>query len=84
MPADMATALEKAGFREVENVEYLTDESVNQWIDNGAIPQENMDRIRELYRTADEDFKEIHNVRFDGDDIMDEMLLVIATATKLD
>ncbi|MDA8428456.1 MAG: class I SAM-dependent methyltransferase [Geobacteraceae bacterium] len=82
MPADMSSALESAGFREVENVEYLTDESVNQWIDNGAIPQENMDRIRELYRTADEDFKEIHEIRFVDDDIMDEMLLVIATARK--
>ena len=82
MPADMSTALESAGFREVENVEYLTDESVNQWIDNGAIPQENMDKIRELYRSADEDFKEIHDIRFEGDDVMDEMLLVIATARK--
>jgi ubiquinone/menaquinone biosynthesis C-methylase UbiE len=82
MPADMSTALEAAGFLKVENVEYLTDESVNKWIDNGAIPQENMDKIRELYRTADEDFKEIHDIRFVDDDIMDEMLLVIATATK--
>jgi ubiquinone/menaquinone biosynthesis C-methylase UbiE len=82
MPPDMVTVLEAAGFREVENVEYLTDESVNKWIDNGAIPQENMDAIRELYRTADEDFKDIHDIRFTDDDIMDEMLLVIATARK--
>jgi DNA gyrase subunit B len=82
MPADMAVALEATGFREVENVEYLSDESVNQWIDNGAIPQENMDRIRELYRSADDDFKEIHDIRFEDDDIMDEMLLVIATGQK--
>ncbi|MFA7403197.1 MAG: class I SAM-dependent methyltransferase [Pelobacteraceae bacterium] len=82
MPADMATALEAAGFRDVEDVEYLSDESVNQWVDNGAIPQENMDKIRELYRTADEAFKEIHDIRFVNDDIMDEMLLVIATGRK--
>lgn len=82
MPADIATALEAAGFRDVEDTEYLTDESVNQWIDNGAIPRENMDRIRELYRTADDAFKEIHDIRFVDDDIMDEMLLVIATGTK--
>jgi len=82
MPVDIADALEAAGFRHVENMEYLSDESVNQWIDNGAIPQENMDRIRELYRSADEDFKEIHDIRFEGDDIMDEMLLVIATGRK--
>jgi ubiquinone/menaquinone biosynthesis C-methylase UbiE len=82
MPADIATALEAAGFRDVEDIEYLSDESVNKWIDNGAIPKENMDAIRELYRTADEGFKEIHDIRFTDDDIIDEMLLVIATGTK--
>ena len=82
MPADIADALEAAGFRDVANTEYLTDESVNQWIDNGAIPQESMERIRELYRTADEDFKEIHEIRFEGDDIMDEMLMVNAVGRK--
>ena len=41
-----------------------------------------MERIRELYRTADEDFKEIHEIRFEGDDIMDEMLMVIAVGRK--
>jgi ubiquinone/menaquinone biosynthesis C-methylase UbiE len=82
MPADIAEALEAAGFRDVENTEYLSDESVSQWIDNGAIPEENMDRIRELYRTADDAFKEIHEIRFEDDDIMDEMLLVIATGRK--
>jgi ubiquinone/menaquinone biosynthesis C-methylase UbiE len=82
MPADISTALEAAGFRDVENIEYLTDESVNKWIDNGAIPQANMDAIRELYRNADEGFREIHDIRYTADDIMDEMLLVIAVGQK--
>lgn len=82
MPADISNSLEAAGFSEVENFEYLSDESVNKWIDNGAIPKENMDAIRELYRTADEGFKEIHDIRFTDDDIIDEMLLVIATGKK--
>lgn len=82
MPTDIANALEAAGFQDVANTEYLTDESVNKWIDNGAIPQENMDAIRGLYRSADEGFKEIHDIRFTDDDILDEMLLVIATGRK--
>jgi len=82
MPTDISTALEAASFRDVENIEYLTDEPVNKWIDNGAIPQENMDAIRNLYRTADEGFKEIHDIRFTDDDIIDEMLLVITTGRK--
>jgi len=82
MPADISDRLRKQGFHEVEDIEYLSDESVNKWIDNGAISTENMSGIRTLYRSADSEFKRIHNIRFNGDDIMDEMLLVIATGRK--
>ena len=82
MPADISGKLKSHGFRGVEDIEYVTDESVNKWIDNGAIPQENMDGIRSMYRSANTDFKRIHNIRFADDDIMDEMLLVIATGRK--
>lgn len=82
MPTDISCALRCQGFQKVTDIEYVTDESVNKWIDNGAIPQENMDGIRGLYRSADEAFKKIHNLRFTADDIFDDMLLVIATARK--
>lgn len=82
MPQDISDALRKQGFRDVQDIEYVTEESVNKWIDNGAIPQENMDGIRELYRDADADFKRIHNVRFTDNDILDDMLLVIAKGKK--
>jgi len=35
-----------------------------------------------VYRYANADFKLIHNIRFADDDIMNEMLLVIATGRK--
>lgn len=82
MPGDISDSLKKQGFREVEDIEYITDESVNKWIDNGAIPTENMDGIRALYRSADPEFRRIHNIRFTDTDIKDEMLLVIATGKK--
>lgn len=82
MPHDISDALLKQGFREVEDIEYVTVESVNKWIDNGAISQESMDGIRALYRSAEPEFKRIHNVRFTDDDILDDMLLVIAIARK--
>jgi ubiquinone/menaquinone biosynthesis C-methylase UbiE len=82
MPADISSALKAQGFREVTDSEYISEESVNKWIDNGAIPQENMAGIRELYRTADEQYRKTHNIRFTADDIMDDMLLVIATGKK--
>ncbi len=82
MPADISGRLRRQGFREVEDIEYVTDESVNQWIDNGAIPLENMDGIRALYRSANEEFRRLHNVRFTDGDILDAMLFVIARAVK--
>jgi ubiquinone/menaquinone biosynthesis C-methylase UbiE len=82
MPADISNTLRKQGFQNVEDIEYVTEESVNKWIDNGAIPQENMDGIRALYNAADAEFKKIHNVRFTYDDILDDMLLVIALGKK--
>jgi ubiquinone/menaquinone biosynthesis C-methylase UbiE len=82
MPGDISGKLRKHGFHGVEDIEYITKESINKWIDNGAIPQENMDEIRNLYRTADEEFRKIHNVRFTEDDIRDDMLLVIAKGRK--
>jgi ubiquinone/menaquinone biosynthesis C-methylase UbiE len=82
MPGDISDCLRRQGFQAISDIEYVSEESVNKWIDNGAIPQENMDEIRELYFLSDEEFKRIHNVRFTDDDIFDDMLLVIATARK--
>ena len=82
MPGDISDCLRRQGFNDVADIEYISAESINKWIDNGAIPQENMDGIRALYRSADEAFLKIHNVRFTGDDILDDMLLVIATGVK--
>jgi len=82
MPHDIPDALKKQGFRDVEDIEYVTDESVNKWIDNGAISPERMDAIRSLYRSADEEFRTIHNIRFTDNDILDAMLLVIAKGKK--
>ena len=82
MPADISDRLKQQGFKDVEDIKYLTDESINKWINNGAIPQENMEAIRNLYGSSPEDFRKTHNIRFTADDIMDEMLLVIARGKK--
>jgi ubiquinone/menaquinone biosynthesis C-methylase UbiE len=82
MPDDIPDALRHQGFRDIEAIRYITDESVNKWIDNGAISGERMERIRELYRTSDDEFRKIHNIRFTEDDILDAMLLVIVKARK--
>jgi DNA gyrase subunit B len=82
MPEDFSGLLERNGFKGVELVEYLSRESVNQWIDHGAITGEDMERIREAYRTSDDAFKRIHSVEFKDNDILDTMKLVIARGRK--
>jgi hypothetical protein len=82
MPDDISDALKKQGFSQVENIEYISDESVDKWIDNGAIATERMEKIRDLYRMSDNKFREIHNIRFVENDIFDTMLLVISKAKK--
>ena len=37
---------------------------------NSAIPTENMDGIRALYRSSDEEYRRIHNIRFTEDDVL--------------
>lgn len=82
MPDDISDALKKQGFREVEDIKYITEESVNKWIDNGAIAPERMEEIKNLYRSSNNKFRKIHNIRFLKNDILDSMLLVIAKAKK--
>jgi ubiquinone/menaquinone biosynthesis C-methylase UbiE len=82
LPDDISDALVNQGFRKVENIEYFSEESVNKWINNGAISEERMQKIRDLYIKSDDTFRKIHKIRFTENDIMDEMLLVITRAKK--
>lgn len=82
LPEDISDVLTRIGFKEVANIGYISDESVNQWIDNGAISPAQMEEIRETYRNSTPDFRRIHNIRFTEDDIRDEMLMMIAKAKK--
>lgn len=82
LPNDISNALTKQGFKKVENIQYVSDESVNRWIDNGAISEENMEWIKNHYHNAPSDFLKIHKVRFAEDDIIDSMLFMIAKGRK--
>ncbi len=82
LPNDISNALNNKGFQNVENIPYVSDESVNKWIDNGAISEENMEWIKNHYHNAASDFLKIHKVRFTDDDIIDSMLFMIAKGRK--
>lgn len=81
-PNDILNALKKQGFKDAQNFSYISDESVNKWIDNGTISDEDMDWIRNLYNNAPKDFVNIHKIRYTEDDIIDSMLFMIAKASK--
>ncbi len=82
MPEDVPRLLGAAGFEAVETAEYLTVESVNQWIDNGAIGADRMEGIRKAYEGASEEFRRLHCLRFQSGDILDTMKLVLARGRK--
>ena len=39
MPNDISTALKSQGFDQVEDIEYITEESVNKWIETAPSPR---------------------------------------------
>lgn len=82
MPNDILNELKKHGFKDSRNFSYISDESINKWIDNGAIPEENMEWIKNLYNNAPKDFVNIHKIRYTEDDIIDSMLFTIVKARK--
>lgn len=82
LPGDIPSALQRVGFQQVESFEYISRESVNQWINNGAIGDDNKAQIKALYRNCDTTFKQLHELEFVGDDIFDSMKFVIAKSRK--
>lgn len=82
LPEYFVKLLKEASFTGIELFEYITTESVNQWITKAAIDEDAKNKIRELYINASDDFKRIHNIRFTGADIFDTMKMVIVRAKK--
>lgn len=82
LPDDIPCLLRNNAFRDIESFEYISRESVNQWIDNAAISKNAKEQIKQAYRNASEDFKRIHRVKFEKDDIFDSMKMVIVSARK--
>lgn len=79
MPADPADLLRAAGCREVQTHSHISEEDIDLWSDNGAIPESNRERIRTLYANASAGFQKDHQVRaVGGGRIVDRMLFTIA------
>jgi len=79
---DLAGLLRTAGCTEVTVKEYISEEDVGRWADNGAIGAENLAGIRAVYHRASPGFNRYHAVRLEADGrIIDRMLFGIALGT---
>lgn len=82
LPDDFLCLLKKQLFRDIESFEYLTRESVNQWINNGALNENAKAKIREMYENSSDDLRKIHNLQFKNGDIFDTMKMFLVKAIK--
>ena len=82
IPDDFITLLKKHNFSDIELHDYISVESVNRWIDNGAIDEAQKEKIRDAYRHSSDEFKKIHSLKFTDGDILDSMKMVIVKALK--
>jgi SAM-dependent methyltransferase len=79
---DLKRLLEQAGFKDVSVEDYISEEDVEAWADNQAVPDGTVAAIRAVYERASEAFLRLHGVREEGGRILDRMLFGIAVGVK--
>ncbi|HEX6343731.1 class I SAM-dependent methyltransferase [Umezawaea sp.] len=82
LPRQPAHLLESQGCNPVESYRYVSVEDVDVWSDNGAIDESRREAIREVYRTASDDFRRLHSVEETGGRIVDNMLFMVTVGHK--
>lgn len=79
---DLAELLRNSGCVDVQVIDYISEENVDRWSDNGAIREERRDGIREVYHNASPAFTSVHAVQHETNGtIVDRMLFGIAIGT---
>jgi len=82
MKDDLARLLLEAGCVDVGVRDFISEEDVDRWADNGAIADERRRKIHDIYRNASPGFNQYHAVKIADDGrIVDKMLFGIATGT---
>lgn len=79
---DLVNLLKKSGCKKIQRYSYFSEESINKWINNGALSKARRDRIKRLYYDAPLSYKKTHNLKFVGDDIIDKMKISIVCGYK--
>lgn len=79
---DLAKLLVDAGCVEVGVTDFISEEDVDRWADNGAIEDERRRQIHDIYHQASPGFNQYHAVKIGTDGrIVDRMLFGIAIGT---
>ena len=78
LPDDVPALLREVGCEQVTATRYVSVEDVDVWSDNGAIEEDRREAIREVYRTASDDFRRLHAVEQVDGRFVDHMLFVAA------
>ena len=79
---DLVRLFEDAGL-EVAVHDHISEEDVDAWSDNKAIPEARREAIRSVYRSASDAFRSLHAVKTDDDTrFLDHMLFGIAVGVK--
>ena len=82
MKEDLARLLTDGGCEAVRVQEFISEEDVGRWADNGAIEDERRAKIAAIYQSASSGFNRYHAVRIEADGrIVDKMLFGIAIGT---
>lgn len=80
---DLSRLMTEAGLVDVVVHDHISNEDVDAWSDNGAIPESRREAIRDVYRNGSEDFMKLHAVAQETDGrFMDAMLFGIAVGRK--
>ena len=80
---DLKRLMMAAGLSDVVVHDHISNEDVDAWSDNGAIPESRREAIREVYRNGSDDFRTLHAVAQAQDGrFTDAMLFGIAIGLK--
>lgn len=80
---DLIKQFKLAGFKKVKSHKFIMKNfSINNWLDNSGIPQENIDIIIDMHINADKKIKDAYNMRINDDEILIESYHTIITGKK--
>jgi len=81
-PGDLEAVAQSSGLTVAETARHLSVESVDRWIDHGALNSQERKAVKDAYLASSQDFQRIHKIEEKNGDIFDTMLFVIIRAEK--